>query len=293
MKNFACSLLGFSILFAVPCVAAAQEKSAPPKVLVIAREFLKPGRSGSLHEKTESSFVQAMSSAKWPTHYLALTSLSGKSRALFFTFYDSFDAWEKDNAATEKNATLNAALDHAAIADGDLLDSIDQSAWVYRDEFSLRPIYGDLPHRRALEILDFHVRPGHIAEWNELVKMVRAGYEKGVPDAHWACFQNVFGGSNGTYLFLIARKSASEIDGAFQWDKQFAAAMGDLALKKVSELEAASVESSETQLFLFSPKMSYVADEWIAADPDFWKPKVAATAAKPMPVSAKKDKAGQ
>jgi len=25
-------------------------------------------------------------------------------------------------------------------------------------------------------------------------------------------------------------------------------------------------------LFAFNPHMSYVADEWIKADPDFWKP---------------------
>lgn len=293
MKKLACSVLGFSILFAVPCVTSAQESSAPPKVLVIGREFVKPGRAGSLHEKAEASFVQAMAGAKWPTHYLALTSLSGKPRALFFVFYDSFDAWEKDNAATEKNATLNTSLDHAAIADGDLLDSTDQGVFVYRDDFSLRPKYGDLPHRRALEILSFHVRPGHAREFSELVKMVVAGYDKGVPDAHWACFESVFGGANGTYLFLISRKSASEIDAAFQWDKQFSSAMGELGLKRVAELEAASVDSSESQLFMFSPKMSYVSDEWIAADPDFWKPKTAATTADKPAANAKKAKTGQ
>src|SRR5215469_2505736 len=224
MNKITRSLLGLSILCLGPCIALAQ---APPKVLVIGREYVKPGKAGELHEKAESAFVQAMVKAKAPTNYIALTSLSGKSRALFFTFYDSFDAWEKDAAATEKNAALNTSLDHAAITDGELLDSIDQSVFVYRDDFSLRPKYGDLPHRRALEILICHVRPGRIAEWNELVKMVRAGYEKAMPDAHWACFQNAFGGANGTFIFLIARKSASEIDTAFAQSPQFASAMGD------------------------------------------------------------------
>src|SRR5712664_3428914 len=50
----------------------------------------KPGKSGAAHERTESAFVQAMKRAKWPTHYLAVESLSGKSRALFLTGYDSF-----------------------------------------------------------------------------------------------------------------------------------------------------------------------------------------------------------
>ena len=48
----------------------------PPKVLIVTREYTKPGKSGSAHEKTESSFVQAMKKAKWPTHYLGVESLS-------------------------------------------------------------------------------------------------------------------------------------------------------------------------------------------------------------------------
>jgi hypothetical protein len=290
MKKFACSLLGLSILFACPWVTSAQEKSPPPKVLVIMREFLKPGKAGLAHEKTESTFIQAFSRAKWPTNYLGMTSLSGKSRALFFTFYDSFDAWEKDMMATDKNAVLSAAIDHAAAADGELLDSIDQGVFVYRDEFSLRPKYGDVPHRRAMEIAVFHVRPGHYEEWSELVKMVVAGYQKGVPAAHWACFENAYGGPGGTYIFLTALKSASEIDAALEQDKQFEAAMGEDGLKKLEQLEAASVESREEQLFVFNPKMSYVSDEWIKADPDFWKPK-AAPAAKPA--ADKKEKPAQ
>jgi hypothetical protein len=281
MKRFGCSLLGLSILCLVPSIASAQEKTPPPKVLVIMREYLKPGKSGFVHEKTESAFIQAFSRAKWPTNYLGMTSLSGKSRALFFTFYDSFDAWDKDTAATAKNAALSAALDHASVADGEVLDSIDQGVFVYEDEFSLRPKYGDVAHRRAMEVIAFHVRPGHYAEWSELVKMVVAGYEKSVPESHWACYHSAYGGSSGTYIFLTALKSGSEIDANAQQGKQFEAAMGEDGLKKLSQLEAASVESSESQLFAFNPKMSYVSDEWIKADPDFWKPKAAAPAAKP------------
>src|SRR6202011_6409152 len=94
-------------------IAVAQDMPnppMPPKVLVIGREYTKPGKSGAAHEKTESAFVQAMKRAKWPTHYLAVESVSGKSRALFLTGYDSFDAWEKDVSAQQKNATLSADL---------------------------------------------------------------------------------------------------------------------------------------------------------------------------------------
>ena len=55
--------------------------------------------------------------------------------------------------------------------------------------------------------------------------------------------------------------------------------MGEEGIKKMSELIASCVAGSSTQLFAVNPHMSYVKDEWIKSDPDFWKPKAAATAA--------------
>lgn len=285
MNKLSRCLLGLSLVVTWSCMTAAQEKSqgnaSIPKVLQITREYTKPGKAGMVHDKAESAFVQAMSRAKWPTHYLAMTSLSGKARALFLTSYASFEAWEQDNAAVEKNTALSAALDRASMADGELLDSVDQGVFVFRDELSLRPM-ADISQMRYLEISVYHVRPGHDREWNEVVKMVKAAYEKGVPDAHWGAFEQVYGGDEGTFLVLTARKTLAEIDRGFQEDKQFEAAMGEEGMKKLDELYGASVESSLHQLFAFNPRMSYVADEWIKADPDFWKPKpVTAPAAKP------------
>jgi hypothetical protein len=262
--------------------AAAQEKAPtaakPPRILVIQREFLKPGKSGTAHEKTESAFVQAMARAKWPTHYLAVQSLSGKPRVLFFISYDSYEAWEKDTKAVDKNAALSAALDRANEADGALLDSADQNVFTYNEELSLRPL-SDISHMRALEIWVAHVRPGHDKEWEDLNKLFRSAYEKAVPAGHWAVFEAAYGPPNGTYIFLTARKSAAELDRGPQEDKAVEAALGEEGMKKMNELFAAAVESSETQLFSFSAAMSYPPDEWVKADPDFWKPKPAAAPA--------------
>lgn len=279
MKKFGCSLLAVSFLSAFGGMVSAQEKTyPPPKVLTIAREFTKPGRAGSVHDKAESAFVQAFSRAKWPTHYFGMTSLSGKSRALFFTPYDSFEAWEKDAQATEKNSALSAALDRASAADGELLDSLDQGVFVYREDYSLRgPV--DIPHMRYMEIGVFRVKRGRDKEWEEGLKMVLAASEKSDPQAHWACFENVYGAPSGTFLFVTPLKSASEIDHSLQQNKAFAAAMGEDGMKKLGELSAASIESSETNLFAFNPHMSYVPDEWVKADPDFWKPTPAAKSA--------------
>jgi len=279
MQRLTTFLLGMCFLAGGWSVAVAQEMSEggmpPPKVLVISREFVKPGKTGTVHEKSESAFVQAMAKAKWPTRYLAISSLSGRSRVLFLTGYDSFDAWEKDNLVTMKNAGLSATLDRALVADGELLSDYDQTVATYSEEQSLRA-NGDLSHMRYFEVSLYRVKPGHRQEWGEIVNLVKAAYEK-IPDAHWATYEVAFGQQEGTtYLIFSARKSGSEIDHAFAQVKDFIAAMGEDGMKKLRDLESSAIESDQTNLFAFTPSMSYAPEEWIKADPDFWKPKMMA-----------------
>jgi hypothetical protein len=44
-------------------------------------------------------------------------------------------------------------------------------------------------------------------------------------------------------------------------------------LKRLSELQTAAIDYSQTNLFQFAPAMSYPPDAWVKADPDFWKRK--------------------
>lgn len=291
MQRLTTLLAGICLIFAGLNLAVAQEMSEgampPPKVLVISREFVKPGKTGTVHEKSESAFVQAMAKAKWPTHYLAVSSLSGRARVLFLTPYDSFDAWEKDNLATMKNKELSASLDRALMADGELLSDYDQTVATYSEEQSLRANV-DIAHMRYFEISLYRVKPGHRAEWGEIVNLVKAAYDK-IPDAHWATYEVAYGQQEDTtYLIFSARKSASEIDRAFAEDKDFIAAMGEDGMKKLHDLESSAIASDQSNLFMFSSSMSYAPEEWIKADPDFWKPKMA-----PAPMKKPAEKPAQ
>ncbi len=277
MKKLIGVSAGLCLLQGCMVMAVAQEMPAPPNVLVIQREYLKPGRAGSVHEKSESAFVRAMTAAKWPTHYFGMESMSGPSRALFIMAYSSLADWEKDNMAEEKNATLSAAIDRASAADGELLTSFDQSVFLYRAEMSLRS-NADIAHSRYFEITSFKVKPGHYKEWEELVKMYKEGYEK-IPGAKWAVFESAYGADNGGWFAVFnPMKSLAEVDQEYADQKKFFESMGEEKMKKLGELEAACVASEQTNLFHFNPKMSYPMDEWIKADPGFWKPKAAAAA---------------
>jgi hypothetical protein len=272
MVKLMSSALSVCLLFGALDSSRAQNQSQgpppPPKVLVVFREFLKPGKAGMTHEKAESAFVQAYTSAKWPTHYLAADSLSGKPRSLFFTGYDSFEAWEKDAQAVQKNAALSGMLQQASASDGDLLSDVDGGTLAFREQYSLRP-RSDIPHMRYFEISRFHVRSGHERDWDTLVKMVMAAFDK-IPDAHWATYEAVYGSQGGTFLVFTPMKSAADIDRSFAQGKQFEVAMGEEGMRKFAELSAAAIESTESNLFIFNPRMSYVSEDWVKADPNFW-----------------------
>jgi len=278
MKKFTGVLLGVSLLVGGIGLATAQDTSEvqpPPKVLALYREYLKPGKAGTVHEKSESAFVQAVTKAKVPTNYLAVDSISGRPRSLFLFPYDSFDGIEKDYMNTQKNPALATALDHAMVTDGELLSDMDSTLLAYREDQSLRPNV-DIAHMRYFEISLFQVRPGHGKDWDDIVKLVLAAYEK-VPDAHWATYEVVYGQQpNSTYVVFTAIKSAADIDKEFAQDKDFVAAMGEDGMKKLAELETQALESRQSNLFSFNPRMSYPPERWVKADPDFWKPKPAA-----------------
>ncbi|MGB6742827.1 MAG: hypothetical protein WBE38_04145 [Terracidiphilus sp.] len=279
MKIVTPVLLVLSFAVTGSSFAAAQEAPTVPKVLQVTREFVKPGKSGAIHDRSESNFVQAMTRAKFPTHYIALSSMSGKMRALYLTGYPSFAAWQKDNDSIDKNAAFSSELDRLSMADGELLDAMDEFVFYYDEDTSYRP-NPDLSQARYMEVQSYHVKPGHDKDWTELAKMAIEADKKAGTSAHWATYELAYGGGD-EYLILSADKSMADIDQGFAEGKQFEAAMGEDGMKKFSELIRATIESSDSQLFSINPRQSYVSEDWIKADPDFWKPKTAAPAAKP------------
>lgn len=274
MKAISPILLGLSLAVAGGTLAAAQDMmSGPPKVLQIDREFLKPGKAGMIHDKSESHFVQAMERAKWPTNYIALNSLSGKSRALYLTGYPSFDAWDKDRKAMDMNPGLAAEIDQDEVNDGALLDGFDQAVFYYDEDMSYRPD-SDLAHDRYMEISVYHMKPGHQKDWEDAAKLVIAATKKAGTSAHWAMYELAYGGSE-EYVIFSGDKSLSDIDTSYAEGKKFNDAIGEEGMKKLNDLVQASVDGSDSELFEINPRQSYAPEDWIKADPEFWMPKPA------------------
>ena len=247
----------------------------PPNVLVIHREYLKPGKGGQLHERSESAFVHALADAKSPSHYFALDSLSGPSRSLFLFSYDSFADWEKQTAATSSNAALGAKLDQASLMDGDLLTGYDAGAMMLRPDLSLNK--GSIDGARYFEITVFVVKPGHVHDFKELAKLYIDTYRKVAPQTHWDTFEVMYGSpvptTAGGDVFLVFNlmKSLAETDKSIQNSDKFVSELGASGMQKVGELSAASIEATSTNLFAINPRESNPPSEWIKKEPAFWK----------------------
>ena len=259
-----------SLSFSAPFALLAQDVIPTAKVLVISREFTKPGKDGAPHQMVEGAYPRALAAGKIPNRYYALVSLSGPPRALFFHGYSSFADMAAEGRGASSDSTLSATLDRTNAADGDLLSSKDYSVWVKRDDLSLDP--GFRVGARYEEISQFFVRPGHYKEFEELVKLVTDGYKKGVPGAHWGTYEQAYGTSGTAFLVITTIKSATELDAEEAQGKQFEEALGADGMKKMQELEASCVESRQTNLFFIDPKMSYPPEAFVKAEPDFWTP---------------------
>jgi len=276
MKNKFALFVATAVCAGLAASASAQQVMlTPPKVLVIAREVVKTGKSAP-HEKWEAGWPRAFSRANWPVHYLAVSAITGESRVLFLSGYESLAAWEQDQANAGKNAALSAELATLAEKDADFISEAKTAAFTYMPDLSYKAESVPLAGTRGFAILSVHVKPGHAKHFEQVRKLVRAAHEKSNASDYFSVYQVRAGAPAGTYLIFVPWKSLAEAD---QYDaihgKTYQDALGEDGQKAVMEFNQQGVEGGESQLFTFSPKMSYVPKEWIDADKDFWSPKPA------------------
>jgi hypothetical protein len=284
-------LLGLSLAVCTGLPAAAQDASqaavSAPKYMEITVEYTKPGRGGMAHDKTESAFVQTMAKAKFPIHYVAFNSMSGPARAIYLSHFDSFDAWQKANKVFEQPATM-AEFERINVADGELLESTKQLIFSTVPDLSYhsRPAG---PNVRYLEARILHVRPGHGKEFEDLVKLWIAAADKAGSTDHWGAYRIEYGDQLGSYVFLTADNAMADIDQSFAEESKYKAVLTDEDRNKMRELRAAAIDTDRYELYSVNPVQSYVPEDWIKADPEYWKPKpaAAAPAAKPAPAAKK------
>lgn len=274
------------LALSTPTFAQQEAQPGPPKILRIFREEVKPGKA-ALHETNETAWARATAQAKYPARMLAMTSVSGPAEAWFLEGHASLASIEQAYQFVQKNAAVKAEFEQLALRDGEYLSGDREIVAVYRPELSYRAEGVNVGAYRYFYVTTVRVRPGHGDDFIEGIKLVREAHEKANVPEHWVVFQVTLGMPVPTYLIFQPLKSLTEVD-AFPetHGKPFQDAIGDEGRKRLRELENAGTFSRETNVFTFSPAMSYVSEEVAAADPAFWTPKPAMAKAAP---AAKKE----
>ena len=290
MRRTILPFLGLLAAAPVPALAQAAE-DAPPPVLVMNREQVKPGKM-SAHEKVSTAYTALFVKANPETNSLGLTPIAGDDNVvLYLVGYPSFAAAEAEHnkveAALAQNAALKTEMERLDGQSGDLRNS-SQTAWfVYRPNLSYHPPkMAEVAKSRLVNITTVRVKPGRVPDYLDYFKGLNAAREKA--GASWvstAAYQSSVGAPGGTFVIFSFSKSMSEMDEANakadERQKAIDTALGgDQVVKMRRELiSEILVEPSTTNLYAINRAESHPSAQLAAADPDFWSPKPATTKA--------------
>jgi hypothetical protein len=286
MKKFVPYFAGCLALLTVSVAVAQDTPTPPPAMIQIYREEVKPGKT-SLHVKTEAAFLRDFKAAKLSPNYTALATITGPDEAWFVARYDSYASFGKDLSAQDKTSA-RSALDKDLIADGELLSRSSSIVARYRADLSYRPGVS-IPLTRYFNISIVRIRPGHVPDYEDSRKIIKAAHEKTALKFNYSVYQVISGMPAGTFLVMSYGKTLADFDAATEiHGKAYDDAIGDDGRKKLNENAAAGTISNDGMIFAVDPRMSDPDKATIDADPAFWAPKAAAPTMKPAATAPKK-----
>jgi len=131
---------------------------------------------------------------------------------------------------------------------------------------------------RLLRTTAVHIRPGHVPEFEALMKEGKEAAEKN-PDTQTVFVSQVVEGGKGAIFYVSTLRSSM---GGFDHNPTAREILGEEGFKKFTQINADAVEVAESTLYRFNPEISNPPDEVAKVAMDFWRPKpVIVAAAKP------------
>jgi quinol monooxygenase YgiN len=135
---------------------------------------------------------------------------------------------------------------------------------------------------RLLRTVAVHIRPGHVDDFEALLKDMKEAGEKN-PNTQPVLVSQVIEGAKGTTFYVTTLRSSM---GGFDHNLTTRELLGEEGYKKFQQINADAVEVAESTLFRFNPDLSNPPEEIAQVASDFWHPKaVVAAASKPKPKS--------
>jgi len=130
---------------------------------------------------------------------------------------------------------------------------------------------------RLLRTTAVHIRPGHILDFEALMKDSKEAGEKN-PDTAPVFVSQVVEGNKGAIFYVSTLRSSM---GGFDHNPTNKEILGEEGFKKFQQISADAVEVAESNLYRFDPSISNPPEEVAKVAMDFWHPKALIAMAKP------------
>lgn len=124
---------------------------------------------------------------------------------------------------------------------------------------------------RLLRTTAVHIRPGHVPDFEALMKDAKEASEKN-PDTPPVFISQVIEGSKGAIFYVSTLRSSM---GGFDHNPTAKEILGEEGFKKFQQVSAESVEVADSALFRFNAELSNPPEEVAKVAMDFWHPKAA------------------
>jgi hypothetical protein len=259
-----------AVFAAAPACAQGLPLTPAPRVLQIYRESIRPEKQGP-YTQVEIGAAAACARLNFPHPYLTLASITGLTEVWFLNGYDSLTEMEQIGRAIAANGDLSGTLATIASQKVDLVNDPRNIFAYYRPDLSEgRGLSAPRTHLFSVTIVS--VVPGKEGEYAEIRKILRSAHRSSnSPEIH-SVYQVGSGMREPTFLVFSPATSLEDVENSnLLYRSRFEESLGDANRKRLAELSASAIATTETLLFAVSPPMSFPAKEWVDADPEFWK----------------------
>lgn len=260
----------------------AQTPNAPPPILLIEREDIKPGKMPT-HTQEARAYVEVMQKANarvsngMQDGRIAMTPVAGNQNEVMYVWpYMSFADMASKRKENDKMATGVMRADFDNLPDAELHASQRTIIASYRPEHSYNADKQDIRQARYMAVTTTRIKPGHGDEyWRGVREIVNKARAEAKFPGSFAVYQVRAGMTDGIYLSFRLMKSMDELDFPLTKVRD---AMGKEGREDMDKIADRSVMFSETSYYAINPGLSIVSPDFVAADPAFWNQKPPAPA---------------
>jgi hypothetical protein len=253
----------------------------PPNMVVLVHQEYRFDKRGE-RQKLEVAIARACEHLDVPNDWIDLESVSGRTEALFF---DPFDSFEHMDTAVADWPRIYAAHPELARSQEELRSLVASERTIIavrRDDLGYRPLSIDFSKARYMRVLEVRLNPGHERDFAEAFRILGAAYEKIKATTPWVVYQVNVGMPSPAFLVFMPLSELKQNDDLLNWRKDLREAEGEDAAHQTEQIAREAYAATESNLYAISPAMSHVSKDFADGDPAFWSQKPSA-AAKPAP----------